>query len=212
LLFGEAQFAFNQDKTAPGLAGTIKLGAWYHFGPFNDNHLDVDGQSLASPTSNSVARTHSGDYGLYGVIDQMLWRLPGDDPKKGVGAFARVSASPSDRNLVDFYAEAGVNFMGLWRQRPDDLFGCAAAFTKVSPPVSALDRETAFYAGEALPIRNFELALELTYQAQIVPGWIVLPDFQYIFHQSGGEIDPIHPAVGRIPDAAVFGLRTMITF
>jgi len=69
-------------QTAHGLAGTIKLGGLYHFGTFNDQHFDVEGQSLASPTSNGVARTHAGDYGVYGVIDQMLWRLPGDDPKK----------------------------------------------------------------------------------------------------------------------------------
>ncbi len=39
--------------------------------------------SLADPDSDGRALTHSGDYSLYGVIDQMLWRLPGDDPKKG---------------------------------------------------------------------------------------------------------------------------------
>ena len=44
---------------------------------------------------------------MYGVFEQMLWRLPGDDPLKGVGAFGRVSFSPSDRNLVDFYADGG---------------------------------------------------------------------------------------------------------
>src|ERR1700730_10043168 len=97
----ETQYSYNQDKTAQVLAGTIKVGGLYHFGTFNDQHFDVEGQSLASPTSNGVARTHAGDYGVYGVIDQMLWRLPGDDPKKGVGAFARASWSPSDRNLID---------------------------------------------------------------------------------------------------------------
>ena len=91
LLMAEGQYKYNQDKTAKGLAGTVKLGAWYHFGKFDDEHFDVDGKSLADPSSNSVALTHSGDYGVYGVIDQMLWRLPGDDPKKGVGAFARAS-------------------------------------------------------------------------------------------------------------------------
>jgi porin len=66
-------------------------------------------------------RTHSGDYGVYGIIDQMLWRLPGDDPKKGVGGFARFALIPSDRNPMDFYADAGVNFMGLWDKRPGDV-------------------------------------------------------------------------------------------
>ncbi len=30
LLMAEAQYTYNQDKTAQGLAGTVKLGAWYH--------------------------------------------------------------------------------------------------------------------------------------------------------------------------------------
>jgi porin len=212
LLMAEAQYKYNQDKTAGGLAGTIKLGGWYHFGKFDDEFFDVDGKSLADPSSSGVARTHSGDYGIYGVIDQMLWRLPGDDPKKGVGAFARATFSPSDRNLIDLYAEAGVNFMGLWDKRPDDRFGLAASFSQLSPSVRELDLEKAFFEKTALPLRDYELVVELTYQAQIVAGWTIQPDFQYIFHPGGGVIDPLNPFVGRIPDAAVFALRTQISF
>ncbi len=212
LLMAETQYMYNQDKTAEGLAGTIKLGGWYHFGKFDDVHFGLDGKSLADPSSNGVARTHSGDYGVYGVIDQMLWRLPGDDPKKGVGAFARASLSPSDRNLIDLYAEAGVNFMGLWDKRPDDKFGLAASFSQLSPSLRKLDLEKAFFAKTALPLRDYELVVELTYQAQIVAGWTIQPDFQYIFHPGGGVVDPLNPFVGRIPDAAVFALRTAISF
>jgi porin len=61
-------------------------------------------------------------------------------------------------------------------------------------------------------LRNYELVVELTYQAQIVAGWTIQPDFQYIFHPGGGVIDPLNPFVGRIPDATVFGLRTAISF
>jgi len=212
LLMAEAQYLYNQDKTAQGLAGTIKLGGWHHFGKFDDEHFDVDGKSLADPSSNGLARTHSGDYGVYGVIDQMLWRLPGDDPKKGVGAFAGASWSPSDRNLINLYAEAGVNFMGLWDKRPDDKFGLAAFFLQLSPNLRELDLEKAFFAKTAFPLRDYELVVELTYQAQIVAGWTVQPDFQYIFHPGGGVIDPLNPFVGRIPDAAVFALRATINF
>jgi porin len=212
LLMTEMQYRYNQDKTASGLAGTIKLGGLYHFGKFYDQLFDVDGQSLALPSSNGIAKTYRGNYSLYGVIDQMLWRLPGDDPKKGVGAFGRVAVFPTDRNLVDFYAEAGVNFMGLWDKRPDDNFGIAASFTQLSPNVRQLDADRAFFTSTPLPLRNYELVFELTYQAQIVSGWTVQPDFQYIFHPSGGTIDPINPFVGRIPDAAVFGVRTQISF
>jgi porin len=47
LLMVEGQYAYNQDKTAQGLAGTIRLGGWYHFGPFDDEHFSFEGRSLA---------------------------------------------------------------------------------------------------------------------------------------------------------------------
>jgi hypothetical protein len=150
--------------------------------------FDLDGKSLADPSSNGLASIHNGDFGFYGVIDQMLWRLPGDDPKKGVGAFARASWIPSDRNLIDLYAEAGVNFVGIWDKRPDDTFGLAASFSQLSPGLRELDRERAFFERTAVPLRNYELVVELNYQARIVPGWTVPPDFQYIFHPGGGVI------------------------
>ena len=122
----EAQYTYN---ASPGLTGTLKLGGWHHFGTFDD------------PLSVGVARTRTGDYGVYGVIDQMLWRLPGDDPKKGIGAFTRFALSPPDRNLISLYADAGINLMGLWDQRPDDKFGIAASFSSLSPDVRELDLE-----------------------------------------------------------------------
>ncbi|MGH6935739.1 MAG: carbohydrate porin, partial [Methylocella sp.] len=211
-LISEAQYKYNQGPDSQGLAGTIKFGGWYHFGRFDDNHFGIDGRSLASPLSNGRPLVHLGDFAVYGVVDQMLWRLPGDAPKKGIGGFARIAAGPSNRNLINFYAEAGLNFIGIWKGRPDDTLGCAAAFSQLSPSISALDRDTAFFAGQALPIRTYELALEVTYQAQVGPSWIVQPDFQYIFRPSGGVIDPVNPSLGKIPDAAVFGLRTSISF
>ncbi|MGO9431386.1 carbohydrate porin, partial [Rhodoblastus sp.] len=186
LLFGEAQYAWNQDKASWGLAGTVKLGGWYHFGPFNDNHFAYDGFSLADPAGVGVPQTHNGDYALYGVIDQMLWRLPGDDPKKGVAVFCRVAGSPGDRNLINFYAEGGVNFIGLLSQRPNDTFGFGAAYTHMAPSLAAYDQDAAFFSGELSPARDYELALELTYQAVVVPGWTVQPDLQYIVHPGGG--------------------------
>jgi porin len=212
LLIGEAQFKYNQGKDSAGLAGTVKLGLWHDFGGFNDQRFGTDGLPLTSPLSNGVPIVHRGNTGLYGVIDQMIWRLPGDDPKKGVGIFARASAAPSDRNLIDFYADAGVNFIGLWDMRPNDSFGAAASYSHISPEVSESDADAALFTSAALPVRDYEIDFELTYQAQIVPGFLVQPVFSYVFHPGGGAIDPINPAVGRIPDAAVFGIRTTIKF
>ena len=212
LLIGEAQFKYNQSSDSAGLAGAIKLGAWHHFGLFNDQRFGINGLPLASPLSGGNALVHRGNTGLYGVIDQMIWRLPGGDPKKGVGLFARAMAAPSDRNLIDLYADAGVNFMGLWDLRPDDTFGAAASYSRISPAASGGDADAALFRSTPLAVRDDQVTFELTYQAQIVPGFLVQPDFQYIFHPAGGALNPLNPASGRIPDAAVFGIRTTIKF
>ena len=212
LLFAEAQFKYNQSSDSAGLAGAIKLGAWHHFGLFNDQRFGINGLPLASPLSGGNALVHRGNTGLYGVIDQMIWRLPGGGPKKGVGVFARAMAAPSDRNLIDLYADAGVNFIGLWDLRPDDTFGVAASYSRISPDASGRDADAAFFRSTPLPVRDDQVTFELTYQAQIVPGFLVQPDFQYIFHPAGGALNPLNPASGRIPDAAVVGIRTTIKF
>ncbi len=102
--------------------------------------------------------------------------------------------------------------MGLWSQRPDDQFGVSASYTELSPSVHARDLDTTFFAGTNLPARDYELLLEATYQAQIMPGWTVQPDFEYVFHPGGGVVNPLNPASGRIPDAAVFGVRSTMQF
>lgn len=209
---GEAQFKYNQESNSAGLAGTIKLGAWHHFGNFNDQRIGANGLLLADPLSGGNALVHRGNTGFYGLIDQMVWRLPGDDPKKGVGLFARASSAPSDRNRIDFYADAGVNFIGLWDKRPDDMFGAAASYQRISPQARKNALDEALFTQGAVGHLDDEVGFELTYQAQVVPGFLIQPDFQYVFHPGGGALNPINPAAGRIPDAAVFGLRTTIKF
>jgi len=212
LLITEGQYKYNLQINSQSLPGTAKLGAWYHFGNFNDRYFDTNGISLANPSSNGIPMTHAGDYQVYGIIDQMIWRTAEDDPKKGVGVFTRVFASPSDRNVADFYIDGGINFIGLWPKRPDDTFGLAVAYSPVSPYVSMLDSTRSFFQNRNTPVRDFEAALELTYQATVMPGLVIQPDFQYIFHPNYGAIDPVNPAVGRIRDAAVFGLHTALKF
>jgi porin len=51
-------------------------------------------------------------------------------------------------------------------------------------------------------VRDYETNLELSYVAQIVPGWTLQPDFQYIWHPSG--------FAGR--DAMVLGFRSVVNF
>jgi len=210
LAIGEAQFKYNQDKEARGLPGTIKVGVWTHLGRFDDLRFGTDGLSLADPVSNLQPLQHKGNRGVYGVIDQQLYRLPGA-PDQGVGLFARISANPSNRNLIAFYVDAGLNFVGMIPALPDDAFGIAIGYARISERARGRDQDTVAF-GTPTPIRDYEAVLELTYQAQIVPGWTIQPNFQYIFHPGGNVANPLNAADAPMRNAAVFGVRTSIKY
>ena len=159
----------NQDKNAPGLAGTIKLGAWGHFGRFDDQRFGPDGLSLADPASNGNPARHRGDGGVYGVIDQQIWRPRTGEPDKGIGVFARASASPSDRNLLNLYLDGGIVFAGLIPGRPDDVLSFGGAYARVSNRVRSLDRDAVLFGGGSV-VRNFEALLEANYRCRFCRG------------------------------------------
>ncbi len=208
-LISEVQFKYGDDKSSTGLSGTAKMGAWTHLGKFADQRYGADGLSLASPESSGEALQRRGDRGVYAVLDQQVYRLA-DDPAKGVGLFARIAAAPSDRNLIDFYADGGVNVSGMIASRPDDAFGVAIAYARISRATVGLDRDMVRFASVIGPVRSSEMVLEATYSAQIASGWTLQPNAQYVLRPNGG-IDPNNPARA-LRNAAVFGLRTSLKF
>ena len=78
-------------------------------------------------------------------------------------------------------------------------------------PARALDRDAVLFSGIDSPIRDYEAAVEITYQGQITPNWMLQPVFQYIVHP-GGHIPINSSGSSAIPNAAVFGLRTMVKY
>jgi porin len=236
LLIAEVNFAYNQASIAGnlhqegagqqiakaqssnngsqsfGLPGSFRLGAWYHAGEFADQRFDLQGLSLFDPRSTGQPKEHRGDFGVYAVIDQMLWRVPGSSDQ-GLSAFVRASVSPSDRNPVDLYADAGLTYKGLILGRPDDLAGIGVAFGRISPQAAAADQAKVIFSSDPMPIRDYEAMVELTYQARITKDWSVQPDFQYILHPGGDVPNPNDPnAASPIPNAMVIGVRTMVKF
>ena len=123
--------------------------------------------------------------GAYGVIDQQLYRLKRGCPESGISVFSRMSISPSDRNLVNAYIDGGIVFAGLIPGRPDDRFGASAIYARFSDSVRAFDRDTVAITGVPRPIRDYEANLELTYMAQVVPGWTLQPVLTKVWHPSG---------------------------
>jgi porin len=207
LFMTEGAYAYDA-----GLPGTAKLGFWYHNGNFGDQRLDNTGLSLADPGSTGVANPHGHNYGIYGVIDQMLWKADGEGDR-GIGGFARFFLQPEDdRNLIAWEVNAGLNAKGLLFGREEDVLGLAFAYARIGDRARGLDQDTNGFNATSAPIRDYESVIELTYRAQITPWLVLQPDFQYVMHPGGSVADPLGNGTDAVEDAAVLSLRTVITF
>jgi len=224
----EAAYLLNQEKDAKGLPGTYTLGGFYATQSYPDERIDNTGLSLADPASSGVPRNHSGNWGIYFMANQMIWREStpemSHDPKdmkqvaapdqscgQSLGLFWRIGGTPSDRNTFDFYTDGGLNYTGLFPGRNEDVLGLGVAYARISSDLAQLDRDDVALNGTTLPIESNEMAIELTYLAKIAPWWTIQPDAQYIIHP-GGEVPDPDDASNPIPNAVVLGVRTTITF
>ena len=208
LLLTEAQIKYKLSEQD----GALKLGYWKHYGKFADQRLGADFLSIADPNSSGVPLMKRGNYGYYAILDQKLGAGAGRG--RGAGFFGRVSVAPGDRNLVEFYADMGISFIGFFNQRPDDMFGLGLGYAKISNVAAALDQEAAIYNNAPFsPVRSNEELLEATYIAQILPGWYLQPDFQYIVRPGGNVPDQRDPNGLRVVgNSMIFGLRTIMRF
>jgi porin len=188
-----------------GLPGQAKLGGWNHFGKFNNQRFDSGGNLIA--VTGGEGAVIDGDWGLYGIADQLVWRAPGsgdDDDAKGIGIFARVMGAPSAQNLVSFYTDMGVTFTGMIPSRPDDALAIGFAYTKISDQVHAYDVDAGSPVAE-----NYESLVEVAYTWQVNDAWSLQPDFQYIWQPGGNVTDDNGDPIDH---ATVIGMRSNMSF
>lgn len=222
LFIAEAQYALNQ-PLAPGAAAgaskplglpaSYKIGAWYDTAAFPDQRLDTAGIARASAASNGNPKMRKGNYSVYGVADQGIWRPSPDSPML-VSLFARAMGSTGDRNLVDFSINGGVTVKALIPGRENDTLGLGFGVGTIGSSARQADRDRIALGGalgSTSPVRSNETFIEVTYQAQVTPWLQIQPDFQYVIRPAGGVPNPYNPA-RRLGDEAVFGVRTSITF
>jgi porin len=207
---GQLKYGFELGVTK--LPGSITGGAWYHMGTFDDQRLTAQGLSQADPAGTGEPANLRRNQGIFAVYEQKLAHSA-LDPEKGIGLFMRASVSPSDRNLVSVYIDGGVQFTGFSEARPNDKIGVALTYARISDGARQFDRDIQQFTGIATPVRDYEAIFELTYMAEVKTGVAIQPLFQYVAHPAGGAVDPNDPTqTKRIKDAAVFGVRTTISF
>jgi porin len=212
LTIAELAYAFDEEPISSSRLSDVKFGGWYHSADFLDLRRDALGRSLADPISNGMAASHQSNFGLYLIIDKMLWRRP-DTATQGLAAFLRVGYAPPDRNLISLEVDAGVTYKGLLPDRELDVLGVAASYGRIGNAARRLDRDAVLFTDIERPVRDYETVLEVTYEARIAPWWLLQPDLQFIFHPGGRISAPLPAPPGQpIPNAWVLGLRSSITF
>jgi len=210
LWIGELQYAINQpaegEMVTEGhdkLPGTYKIGIWYNNNLFDDQRYDNTGVPLGSSNTTGIPATHHGNYSIYAVADQMVWRPDPDEPRS-IGVFARVMGAPNAQNLVSYSANLGVVMKAPFAGRDNDSVGLGLAYIKVSSAARGFDEDSGFVP------RGSETALEATYQYQVNPWWQLQADAQYTFNAGAGQ-NPDNPTQA-LRNTFVIGMRTNITF
>ena len=207
-LFWISELSYAASFGEDNLPGSYKLGGWYHDGGFADQRYDGLGRSLIDP---AAAASHHGDFGLYVIADQLLWRAHGDSDK-GLAIFLRAGGNPSDRNLIEFHLDGGVSCSGLLPGRDNDTLGLGMSYERVSSGRRALAADLRAFSGINLPLPDFESAVELSYQAQLAPWWVAQPDAQFIIHPGARLPDAQTPSTKAPANALILGMRTAVSF
>jgi len=204
----EAQFRWNHREEETGLPGQFKAGAWFHTAKFAG--------SFDPETS------YQGDAGFYGIIEQMLFREPGEavsapvggknvvDGKsakksvvteqksdQGLGWFGRIAFDPQDRNFIGFYFDTGMTYKGLIPTRDEDTLGVGFGYAQMSRGAQRAATDAGSVGVGA------EMVLEVTYQAQVTKWLTVQPDMQLIINPGGNQ---------DLGNALVLGARASVTF
>ena len=179
----EAKGSGKTVTTARGLASSYKAGMAWHTDEF---------------TKLRTGEACDGDWAVYAVFDQELWREPGTDDQ-GLGVFGRGVVVPPDRNAYAFSLEASVIYRGLIPNREADTFGAAFSQIGLSPDFDRASRRE----DPTAPKQDYESVIEVTYCVQITPWMSLQPDVQYIFHPGGS---------GDLDDEWVVGMRVGLTF
>lgn len=180
---------FYKYKLGPvALPGHIKLGGWLHTG---------DTQAIDDPE-----HVFDSNQAIYAILDQRLWNL---DRDRHVDVFARIIGSPSDRNEIDLYAEAGVVVFGPFASRPRDILAIGYAYSRISESARRAD----ILGGQTI-VRDYESVVELSYMAEIVNGFTVQPDVQYFWNPGGGVRDA--SGTRAVENALVLGIRSALNY
>jgi porin len=209
LSFAELWYSDNQGDNAVGLPATYKLGAWYSSARFADQFYDISGLPLAAPGSSGIPRGHSGDFAIYGIVDQMIWRRSGSTDQ-GIGAFLQVMGSPGSYNVSNLFIEGGINWKGPFAGHDKDIAAFGVSYLGISPAARRFANSVISLTGSGSPYSSNETVFEATYLYQATTWLSLQPDAQYIINPGAGIPTPASQTP--LKNAFVLGVRAAIQF
>jgi porin len=172
ILIGEIGYAPGSADGSSRLRGEYKIGAYYDTGQFNE---------LADSEN-----TREGNYGLYVIADQMVYREPGKE-SQGLTLWGAATYAPEEEiNVFPFFIASGFAYEGVFEGRDKDVAGFSFAYGKLS---------------RDLEDQDYEIGIEGTYIFQVTPWLGLQPDVQLIVHPGGSSA---------IPDALVAGMQILV--
>lgn len=130
--------------------GTFRLGVWHH--------------ADAAPGEESASRQN---YGTYLTFDQMLNRPAEAGTSGDLRTFGQLAWAPGDRNEIELYAGAGLEWHGPLAARPEDVLAVGIAHSHLTEAAPS-------------PSGRGETAVEATYRVLLDPGASVQPVIQYV--------------------------------
>ena len=173
-LIGQIGYRFHQGPQASGLPGNYAIGGYYDSGSFSD-------------FSRSQQKETNGNYTLYLMMDQMIYREDGPHSDQGLTPFLTAAFAPEqDRNTFPYFFSVGLIYQGLLPGRDSDVAALGLAYGSFS---------------KHLRNQDFEMVLELNYAIALTPWLTVQPAVQYIMNPAG---------LDDIPDAVVVGAQIIV--
>jgi porin len=172
---GEASYLVHAENNAPGLPGRYRLGGYYD----SNQYL-----SLSNP-----GHQQAGNYGLYVMGEQMVFREGGPGSAQGLSLFGALIYTPTASiNPLPWFGSAGASYRGLLPARDRD----TGAFAL-------------YYGGFSRYLRGqtYELVLEWTYAIALGRRLTVQPDVQYVINPGD---------VSSVGNAVVLGAQVAIEF